>query len=474
MRDFQDTTSGIRTREQGRETELSELVLAISKLGYDVVEVAGFVDLIDQQSQAQRPILERARAGANKVAVSNDKVRDAITTITGATSRSLESVERSVEMVQKSGDRTRHVAEWVQALDSRMNQVAETLQEVRSHNGSISSIANQINILAINAKIEAARAGSAGRGFAVVAEAVNELSQRTSKAASSILESVTSLSEWIDSLRDEATDVGSEAASVLSSGKETDTALLAIAENVRSTDSQARGMASQSSEVEQAGREFKTYFDQIESAIQESLTGIHQTREQVNGLIDRSEDLVQRSVGLGAKSADSDLILFVQDKAAEISNLFEEAVAGGSITMEALFDQNLVPIEGTDPQQFTAPYLDLTDRKVSPIIEDMLSFDEKIAFCAPVTTEGFLPTHNKKFSHRQRRGDPDWNAGNCRNRRLFNDRVGLKAGRNRNPFLMQVYRRDMGGGQFKMMKDLSSPITVNGKYWGGLRMGISF
>ena len=129
MRDFQEATSNSGTHDPDREAQLSELVLAISKLGYDVVEVAGFVDLIDQQSQAQGPVLERARAAANKVSVSNDKVRDAITTITGATSQSLDSVERSIEMVQKSGDRTRHVAEWVQALDSRMNQVAETLQK---------------------------------------------------------------------------------------------------------------------------------------------------------------------------------------------------------------------------------------------------------------------------------------------------------------------------------------------------------
>jgi methyl-accepting chemotaxis protein len=62
---------------------------------------------------------------------------------------------------------------------------------------------------------------------------------------------------------------------------------------------------------------------------------------------------------------------------------------------------------------------------------------------------------------------------NCRNRRIFDDRVGLKAGRNTGPFLMQVYRRDMGGGDFVMMKDLSAPITVGGRHWGGLRMAFT-
>ncbi|MEO0372716.1 MAG: hypothetical protein AAF231_14750, partial [Pseudomonadota bacterium] len=60
--------------------------------------------------------------------------------------------------------------------------------------------------------------------------------------------------------------------------------------------------------------------------------------------------------------------------------------------------------------------------------------------------------------------------GNSRNRRIFDDRVGLKAGQNTKPFLLQVYRRDMGGGVFKIMKDLSAPITVHGRHWGGLRL----
>ena len=54
------------------------------------------------------------------------------------------------------------------------------------------------------------------------------------------------------------------------------------------------------------------------------------------------------------------------------------------------------------------------------------------------------------------------------------DRTGLAAGRNKKPFLLQTYRRDMGGGVFKMMKDLSAPIRVQGRHWGGLRLAYRF
>ena len=96
-----------------------------------------------------------------------------------------------------------------------------------------------------------------------------------------------------------------------------------------------------------------------------------------------------------------------------------------------------------------------------------------MTFCAAVDRNGYLPTHNLKFSQPQG-ADPVWNAANARNRRIFNDRTGLAAGRNERRFLLQTYRRDMGGGHRVLMKDLSAPIIVQGRHWGGLRLAYSF
>jgi len=56
---------------------------------------------------------------------------------------------------------------------------------------------------------------------------------------------------------------------------------------------------------------------------------------------------------------------------------------------------------------------------------------------------------------------------------MFNDRIALAAGRNTKPFLFQAYRPGYGrGGNFAMMKDISVPIMVNGRHWGGLRIAM--
>jgi len=172
----------------------------------------------------------------------------------------------------------------------------------------------------------------------------------------------------------------------------------------------------------------------------------------------------------GMETPDSPLVALAQATAAEISALFERALADNSISMADLFDENYVPIPGTNPQQVMTKFVTLTDRLLPPIQEALLDKDPRITFCAALDRNGFLPTHNKKYSQPQGQ-DPVWNSANCRNRRIFNDRTGLSAGRSERPFLLQTYRRDMGGGNFVLMKDVSAPITVRGRHWGGFRIG---
>jgi methyl-accepting chemotaxis protein len=155
--------------------------------------------------------------------------------------------------------------------------------------------------------------------------------------------------------------------------------------------------------------------------------------------------------------------------AAEISRQFEGAIDERATTIEDLFDENYRPIPGTDPQQFDSRMVVTADRVLPPILEGALEFNPKVVFCVLVDRNGYLPTHNAKFSKPQG-ADPVWNNANCRNRRMFNDRVGLAAGQNTKPFLVQTYPRDMGGGRTVMMLDISSPINVKGRHWGGLRI----
>jgi methyl-accepting chemotaxis protein len=160
----------------------------------------------------------------------------------------------------------------------------------------------------------------------------------------------------------------------------------------------------------------------------------------------------------------------VIERAATISSLFERALSSGTISEADLFDVNYIPIPETNPQQYRNRALDFLDANLPAIQEPILALDSAVVFSAAVDHNGYLPVHNKKYSAPQG-GDPVWNNANSRNRRIFDDMTGLLAGRNTRESLSQTYPRDLGGGRVELIKDISAPVFVRGKHWGGLRMG---
>ena len=156
--------------------------------------------------------------------------------------------------------------------------------------------------------------------------------------------------------------------------------------------------------------------------------------------------------------------------AGELGKVLEGGLRNQEFTRDDLFNTRYEPIDGTDPKQFMTPYVPFTDRNFTPLQEAILDKDEHIVFAAGVDTNGYLPTHNKVYSQPQKPGEPAWNMGNCRNRRIFDDRAGLMAGRNTKPHLLQTYFRDMGDSVV-FMKECDVPIMVNGEQWGNLRIG---
>lgn len=152
-----------------------------------------------------------------------------------------------------------------------------------------------------------------------------------------------------------------------------------------------------------------------------------------------------------------------------LTRIFEQAIARGEVRMDDLFDTDYAEIAGTNPQQYRTKYLDWADRALPPFQEAFLAKEPRMAFCAMVDRNGFLPVHNKIYSHPQRPGDTAWNTANSRNRRIFNDPAGLAAAHNLRSYLIQSYARDMGNGNTVMMREIDVPIRVQGRHWGGFR-----
>ena len=141
-------------------------------------------------------------------------------------------------------------------------------------------------------------------------------------------------------------------------------------------------------------------------------------------------------------------------------------VSSGKLMVSQLFDTFYIPISNTNPQKFHTQYDRIFDGVITPIIDRYLAKDERLIFVVLVDKNGYLPTHNSKYS-RPLTGNSDNDAKWNRTKRMFNDRTGLAAARNTNPYLLQRYSRDTG----EEMGDLSVPIMLHDRHWGAVRIG---
>ena len=339
--------------------------------------------------------------------------------------------------------------------------VVTSLRDVASAATDITQIALQTRLVAFNATVEAKRAGEAGAGFAVVAEAVKDLAAKVERSSKLIMATVTQLDARIDSLAASITD-NKDAAQHSAFHQALAQVEASVNEIVAATQRNLETCRGVTAEV-----------GTVATSVAASADTLKRVNANTRNFLKASETLAEITSDCGAVTPDTPFIEAVQRGAARLSAALEEAVAQGRISMADLFEDKYQPVPGSNPAQVTTRFVALTDELFPSVQEELLAFDTKVVFCAAVDRNGYLPTHNLKFS-RPQGADPVWNAAHSRNRRLFNDRTGLAAGRNEHRFLLQTYRRDMGGGQRVLMKDLSAPITVQGRHWGGLRLAYSF
>ena len=150
-----------------------------------------------------------------------------------------------------------------------------------------------------------------------------------------------------------------------------------------------------------------------------------------------------------------------------IGQIIEEAVDNGVFSVNDAFDTEYELIGNFEPPKYHTKYDFYLDKAILGLQDEFL-FDKSIVFAVAVDKNGYLPTHNTRYQ-KPITGNPEQDKVGNRTKRVFNDPVGLRAAQNTEKGLLQVYHRDTG----VTMWDVSSPIFVKGKHWGGFRIGLS-
>ena len=351
----------------------------------------------------------------------------------------------------------------VQAAEQAMYRLADEIGGVQSTSATIQEIAKRTNLLALNAAIEAARAGEAGRGFAVVADEVRKLANAVMTASVDISNTLARIQSETSASVDTIAVLATESASVADTAKLVGDQLTTILDDAVSTETRLKSMAAEARRNAERAEAIVTHANESYARM-----GRFQNElKQAAALSDKpGEQVFRLMVTTEMESAHTRIYADARQTADRIGALLHESVERGEISSADLFSNQYRPIAGTNPQKFTSPFDRLTDRLLPQLQEAFLERHPEVQYAIATDTAGYVPTHNKRFSQKLT-GDPAKDLVGNRTKRIFTDRTGSRCGAHTDPVLIQTYKRDTG----EVMHDLSVPIFVGGRHWGGFRVG---
>ena len=442
----------------------------IGSLSVSIAGVSGNIEDTSVELTEQAALLENAATSINQISMQSRETMGH-----GESSQQIaeDAVDLATDMTQRLKivlNQAGSLANSMQLIGDQLANISERLEAVQKVSIEIDTISQKTSLLSLNAAVEAARAGESGQGFRVVAGEFKELSEYTANATVQIGNSIEDLSQDIGVLVDQAKSSIDTAKILTKDAKSIETKVAQIPSVLGDVASNQRTIVAVNREMASAVETLNSDINTLSGGVNRSVVNIQDANIELDALRSTSEQMIGASVKLGVSTADTKYINAVYKVAQKIQLAMVEGIQNNEVSEEDMFDQNYVAIPGSNPVQVETRYNSFLDKILPPIQEPMLKFSDRVVFCVTVDVNGYLSTHNEKFSQPQRVNDIAWNTANCRSRRIFNDRVGLNAGRNTEKFWLQAYRRDMGNDTYALMKDLSAPIYVNGKHWGAVRL----
>lgn len=452
---------------------IGKVIFNSNQVATSAHSLEGMARQVAAGSSSQQEAAEAASQAVEEMTANIKSISDNAHLAADNAGESRELSSTGADKAQQAANEIERIADAFEDSASSIKHLGERTLLINGIASSISKIADQTNLLALNAAIEAARAGEAGRGFAVVADEVRKLAEHTSAATKEISSVISSIQEDTQSTIakvQSGTALAHQGAELARNVAET---LIHINHSSQTVLDNSASIASSIAEETVAsslvGKKMLTILDLVES----NSSVVQHVLEQSTHLGHLAVNLKEiESVfklgesGVNGLTTHENTPAVAQAAAREIENILEAAINSNRISEADLFDEKYEVIPNVDPPKYHTRFDKLTDEIFPAIQEKILDKHPEFVYAGAVDRNGYFPTHNKKFSA-PLTGNQKIDMLHSRSKRIFNDPVGKRCGNHTLPFLLQTYRRDTG----EVMHDISTSIFVRGKQWGGFRIG---
>ncbi len=287
-------SANIRTRD-----EIGQLATSVDQM---TDNLRGIVGSITSSSHSVAAAAEQISASTQEIAGSTTnqagaaqainemfaELSSAIRTVVGNTEQASELSEKTMHIAKEGGEVVQSSIDSMQTVSTQVSRLEEDSAKIGGIIEVIEDISDQTNLLALNAAIEAARAGEQGRGFAVVADEVRKLAERSGEATKQIASIIKGMQE------NTRRSVGAVQQSAELSRK-TGEAFHTISEMVNQTGARVGEVAAASEEQSSQANEVLTAVENISAATEEAAASSEETAATAQSLAQLADDL-QRAV----------------------------------------------------------------------------------------------------------------------------------------------------------------------------------